>query len=59
MEDIINLIATDASPSDISTSIKNALYAKASERVDSARPLVASTVFGEIDVEEETAEDQE
>lgn len=57
MEDIINLIATDASPAEISDSIKNALFSKAAERVDGMRPLVASTIFNET--EEETAEDQE
>lgn len=57
MEDIINLIATDASPAEISDSIKNALFAKAAEKVDGMRPLVASTIFNQN--EEETAEDQE
>jgi len=60
MEDIIDLIATDASPAEISNGIKNALYTKAAERVNAARPLIASSMFGENEAsEEEYTEDQE
>ena len=55
MEELIDLIATDASASDVSDKIKEILYTKAAERVDSARPYVASSMFGD----EETTEDQE
>lgn len=47
MEEIIDLIATDASPSQISNSIKDILYTKAAERVDASRPVIASSLFGE------------
>jgi len=57
MEDIIDLIATDASPSDISDRIKEVLFAKAAEKVDSLRPVVASTMFGENESEEESEEE--
>lgn len=53
MEEIIDLIATDGSPSDISDMIKSALYAKSAERVDSARPEVAALMFNS---EEETGD---
>jgi hypothetical protein len=56
MEEIIDLIATDSSAADVSNKIKEVLFAKAAERVETARPLVASTMFGET---EETPEDQE
>jgi len=46
MEELIDLIATDGSPSDVSDKIKELLYAKSSERVDSARPEVAALMFG-------------
>jgi len=46
MEDLVDLIATDASASDISDKIKERLYAKAAEYVDAARPLVGAEVFG-------------
>ena len=47
MEDIIDLIATDASASEVSDKIKDLLYQKSAERLDLARPLVASSVFGD------------
>tara|TARA_R100000805_G_C3542217_1_gene56917 strand:- start:374 stop:613 length:240 start_codon:yes stop_codon:yes gene_type:complete len=46
MEDLVDLIATDASASDISDKIKERLYAKAAEYVDGARPVVAADLFG-------------
>ena len=55
MEELIDLIATNASASDVSDRIKEILYAKASDRVDSARPYVAASMFGG----EDNAEDQE
>lgn len=47
MEDVVNLITLDASPSEISDSIKNALYSKAAQKIDELRPMAASTLFGE------------
>jgi hypothetical protein len=58
MEDVIDLIATDASPSDISDRIKEVLFAKAAERVDSLRPVVASAMFGENESSEEESEEE-
>jgi hypothetical protein len=46
MEDIIDLIATDSSPNQISDAIKNSLYSKSSERINSMRPNIASSMFG-------------
>jgi hypothetical protein len=45
-ENIINLIATDGSAAEISDSIKSVLFAKASEKIDAALPMVASGMFG-------------
>jgi len=47
MEELIDLIATDGSPSDVSNKIKELLYTKAAERVDAARPEIASLMFGD------------
>ena len=47
MEEIIDLIATDGSPSEVSDRIKEVLFAKAADRVNAARPQVASLMFGE------------
>jgi hypothetical protein len=55
MEELIDLIATDSSASEISDKIKDVLFAKAAERVDAARPLVATSMFGN----EPPYEDQE
>ena len=49
MEELIDLIATDGAPTDISDRIKELLYTKAANRVDYARPLVAATMFGDTD----------
>jgi len=58
MEDIVDLIATDSSASEISNKIKEVLFGKASERVESLRPKIAKSMFdGESEIEE--TEDQE
>ena len=60
MEELVDLIATDASPSDVSDKIKDALMAKAAARIDAFRPDVASTVFdGEVPEEEEAVDELE
>ena len=60
MEELVDLIATDASSSDVSDKIKDALMAKAAARIDAFRPDVASTVFdGEVPEEEEVVDELE
>ena len=73
MEDLVDLIATDASASDVSDKIKERLYAKAAEYVNAARPIIGADVFGtelpdlenapeaesEFEVEDETVEPEE
>lgn len=59
MDNIIDLIATDASPAEVSDAIKNALYTKAAERIEVARPIVAASMFGEQEYEDETETEQE
>ena len=60
MEELVDLIATDASPSDVSDKIKDALMAKAAARIDALRPEVASTVFdGEVPEGEEVVDELE
>jgi hypothetical protein len=56
MEEVIDLIATDASPSDISDKIKSLLFSKAAERIEVAKPVVAASMFGKT---EETEEEEE
>ena len=54
MEDIINAIATDASASEVSDALKDAIFAKAAEKIDSLKPRVANSMFGEVESEAET-----
>tara|TARA_B100000287_G_C20183195_1_gene603014 strand:+ start:228 stop:413 length:186 start_codon:yes stop_codon:yes gene_type:complete len=60
MEDIVDLIATDSSASDISDKIKDMLYAKSAERIEGMKPDIASTVFAEpVESEEPIEQEQE
>ena len=74
MDELMNLIIADESPSEISDSIKNKLFAKAGSRVDAVKPSVANAMLGyeieseedvepeaevgELDYEEETEEEE-
>ena len=54
MDELMNLMIADESPSEISDSIKNQLFAKASARVDAVKPTVANAMMGyEIESEED------
>ena len=72
MDELMNLMIADESPSEISDSIKNQLMQKAAARVDALKPAVANAMLGyeleseedvdaeetcEIDYEEETEEE--
>jgi hypothetical protein len=46
MDHIIDLIATDSSPSEISDSIKELLFSKTAEKINQIRPYVADSLFG-------------
>ena len=46
MDELMNLVIADESPSEISDSIKNQLFAKATERVDALKPAVANAMLG-------------
>ena len=54
MEELVNMIATDASAADISDQIKDVLYAKSAERIDGLRPYASNDLFGTLDQEAET-----
>ena len=59
MDELMNLIIADESPSEISDSIKQQLFAKGAARVDALKPAVANAMLGyelesEEDVEAET-----
>ena len=57
MDDLLDMIIADESPSKVSDSIKDLLFAKSAERVDAFRPMVANSIFtGEDQVEVENDE---
>ena len=74
MDELMNLIIADESPSEISDSIKQQLFAKGAARVDELKPAVANAMLGyeveseedvepeaevgELDYEEETEEEE-
>ena len=72
MDELMNLMIADESPSEISDSIKDQLMQKAAARVDALKPAVANAMMGyeleseedvdaeetgELDYEEETEEE--
>jgi hypothetical protein len=57
MDELMDMIVADESPSQISDKIKDILFAKTAEKIDAFRPEVASSLFGEDEVEVETEED--
>ncbi len=61
MEDLVDLIATDAASSDVSDKIKDILFTKSSERIDTFKPEVATSMFdaSEAEPEVETEEPEE
>ena len=59
MDNIVDLIATDSSPSEVSDAIKNILFAKAAEKIEAIRPYVADSMFGEHQTETEETEEEE
>ena len=74
MDELMNLIIADESPSEISDSIKTQLMQKATARIDALKPAVTNAMLGyeveseedvepeaevgELDYEEETEEEE-
>ena len=60
MDELMNLMIADESPSEISDSIKNQLFAKAGARVDALKPTVANAMLGyEVESEEDVEPEAE
>ena len=61
MPNILDLIASDQSSNDISDAIKDALYAKSAEKIDTLKPSISSNMFDEPqnEVEDETTVEPE
>ena len=47
MDELLDMIIADESPAQISDKIKDILFAKSAEKIDSFRPEVSSGLFGE------------
>ena len=59
MYELMDAMATDESPSQISDKIKEILFNKSAERIDAFKTDVANGVFGDVDLEDEDLEDEE
>ena len=59
MDELMDAMATDESPSSISDKIKEILFNKSAERIDAFKTDVANGVFGDVDLEDEDLEDEE
>ena len=55
----MDMIVNDESPSQISDKLKDMLYAKSAEKIETARPVVANSLFGEQEVEDEIDDEEE
>ncbi len=47
MDELLDMIIADESPSQISDKIKDILFTKSAEKIDSFRPEIAAGLFGE------------
>ena len=59
MDELMDAMATDESPSQISDKIKEILFNKSAERIDAFKNDVANGVFGDVDLGDEDVEDDE
>lgn len=46
MDDLLDMIAADESPSQISDKIKDLIFTKAATKIDEFRPIVSNSMFG-------------
>tara|TARA_B100000427_G_scaffold112254_1_gene93083 strand:+ start:5109 stop:5303 length:195 start_codon:yes stop_codon:yes gene_type:complete len=59
MDEIIDLIATDSSASEVTSKIKDVLFAKSAKRIESQRPDIAASMFGDNQPEPEVQPEPE
>ena len=62
MEELMDLMVSDESPSQVSDQIKDLLFAKTAEKIEAIRPNVAVSIFdepAELEAEEGEAFDTE
>ena len=56
--DLMDMIIGDESPSQISDKMKEILFAKSAEKVETARPVVANSLFGDQEIEDEIDDEE-
>ena len=59
MDELLDMITKDESPSGISDAIKDTLYAKSAEKIGAHKNAVAASLFGDPKDEEELQQDVE
>lgn len=59
MEELMDLLVKDESPTQISDAIKDMLYARTAEKVQAATPGIMNSVFDGDDVQPEAAAEVE
>ena len=59
MDELLDMITKDDSPSGISDAIKDTLYAKSAEKIGAHKNSVASSLFGTPEDEEQLQKDVE
>ena len=59
MDELLDMITKDESPSGISDAIKDALYAKSAEKIGAHKDTVAASLFGSPEDEEQLQQDVE
>ena len=57
-DELMDMIINDESPSQISDKMKELLFAKSAEKVETARPVVANSLFGDQEVEDEIDDEE-
>ena len=58
-DELMDMIINDESPSQISDKMKDLLFAKSAEKVETARPVVANSLFAESEIEVEAEAETE
>ena len=59
MDELMDMITKDESPSGISDAIKDALYAKSADKIGAHKNAVAASLFGSPEDEEQLQKDVE
>ena len=57
MDELMDMIVSDESPSQITDTIKDLLFSKSSEKIDALKPVVANSFMDNEATEEESEEE--